>query len=722
MHHSRDNGTRSTFASAWPWLVGAVFSMGCQPGAPFPESARTPAAPSASSAVSSAAAGEPLASAASRRDDALASRSSPDVGVISDDAALADAGEIERRLLRDLSYLASDELGGRGPFTEGLEKAADYLAQQFSACGLQTRRFGHPPFQVFRSSVKLALGDDNRLRFLGPDSATIELQFQRDFTPLSLSGAGEFAGPLAFVGHGITCPELGIDDYAGLDVRGKLVIVLRHAPPSLPTAAGARKSHDAKLVEHTYLARKVENAAGHGAAGVLLVTDAAHLAKRERLDADDDRPDADRAIELDPLLAFQVEGKLESRAIPVVHLRRAALARLLAAAGQPSLEELELATSPAEAETEGRRSAVDALVLAGWNGVGKASIERRTFTLKNVLAELPGRGRLADETVIVGAHYDHLGNGGISSLAPWTKAIHNGADDNASGSTTLLEVARQVVRRRQSEHARRLLFVAFSAEEMGLVGSERFVAAPPVPLDDVVSMVNLDMVGRLRSDRLTVSGIGTAQEFSPMVQRLTAAHDFRAKLDPSGLGPSDHATFAARGIPVLHFFTGLHEDYHRPSDDVERINIAGMRRISQLVAETVLELAQSESRPTPTRAGLDGLLADVRVSAVRRREPPDRGAESSADAAASSVNNRARSWGVKLSDEPGGEVAVRAIVPGSAAQRAGLRVGDVLRRVGAQDVASVSQAQAAARTAGDATTVPLRIVRGGTELEVELAW
>jgi len=333
-----------------------------------------------------------------------------------------------------------------------------------------------------------------------------------------------------------------------------------------------------------------------------------------------------------------------------------------------------------------------------------------------VLGEIPGQGSLADETVIVGAHYDHLGNGGISSLAPWTKAIHNGADDNASGTTALLEVARQVVRRRDRDgDARRVLFVAFSAEEMGLIGSERFVASPPVPLDQVVAMVNLDMVGRLRADRLTVSGTGTAREFSAIVQRLASHHEFRAKLDPSGLGPSDHATFAVRGIPVLHFFTGLHEDYHRPSDDADRINVVGLRRISLMVADTIDELSKSESRPTPTREGLDGLLADVRISAVRPRST-DSTAKRRAD---SPPTTRPLDAGLTFQDTTGGGVTVRSVAPGSPAQRAGLRVGDVLKRVGEQDVSTSRQAHSAARTT-ESKPVSLRILRGCTELDFEL--
>lgn len=622
---------------------------------------------------------------------------------------------IETRIAADLQYLASDELGGRGPFTEGLEKAADYLARQFRGSGLETRRFGESPFQVFRSNVRIALGDNNRLEFRNARGAIGRLEHQRDFTPLSLSAAGSFDLPLAFAGHGITCPELALDDYAGLDVTGRMVIVLRHAPRGLPQLDVTQaKRQNGSLVEHTYVVKKVLNAIEHGASGLLLVTDAAHLPPA----MDDAGPT------IDPLLNFQVDGKLDRPAIPVLHCRREPIDVLLAAHGHPPLAVLERQLDErqeAAREANAEAPASPSIALDGCRAAGDVSIERRTLSLKNVLGELPGRGALADETVIVGAHYDHLGNGGAASLAPWTKAIHNGADDNASGTAALLEVARQVAARRNPEHARRVLFVAFSAEEMGLIGSERFVAAPPVPLREVVAMVNLDMVGRLRNERLMVSGTGTAKEFTPLVARLAAEHRFRAKLDPSGYGPSDHATFAARGIPVLHFFTGLHEDYHRPSDDFERINVPGLRRIVGLVVDAVLDITHADQRPTATGGGLDDLLADVTP-----RRPPSRNRPaaptSPSETTPGEQDPKSRGLGIAVVDRPTGSVAIRRVTPGSVAERAGLRAGDIVRRVGASDVSSSAELIEAVKGHVSPAIETLRIERGSTQLEIDVEW
>jgi hypothetical protein len=396
----------------------------------------------------------------------------------------------------------------------------------------------------------------------------------------------------------------------------------------------------------------------------------------------------------------------------------------------------------------GERKLPAAFVLTGARAAGEVTIERRTLTLKNVLGEIPGRGRLADETVIVGAHYDHLGMGGASSLAPWTKAIHNGADDNASGtagtdrgrstgrgpewSTDCMPVA--------------YLFVAFSAEEMGLIGSERFVASPPVLAEFGGRHAQ---PGHGRADCATtdclVSGTGTAAEFSTLVKRLgPPSRGSSTKLDPSGYGPSDHATFASRGIPVLHFFTGLHQDYHRPSDDFDRINVRGLHRIVEMVARATIEIAESETRPTPTGGGLDDLLADLiprRANGNARQSPADAASAarkplSTGDTSpaspptASSADQPVRiagrdvrpGLGIEIENRTEGVVVIKRVFSDSVAERAGLRVGDEVRRIGLEDVRSVAEMLRAVKKHSAGSTEQVVIQRGQTRLEFELTW
>lgn len=234
-------------------------------------------------------------------------------------------------------------------------------------------------------------------------------------------------------------------------------------------------------------------------------------------------------------------------------------------------------------------------------GLAVMSTETRPILsqARNVVALLPGwdPGR-ADEVVVVGAHYDHLGMGGASSLAPGQVAIHNGADDNASGTAALIEVARTLVE--ATTPARPVLFIAFSGEERGLLGSRHYVREPTVSLDDAVAMLNIDMVGRLRENQLTAFGVATAPGWKGILQAANASLDepFTLTLAPDGYGPSDHSSFHRVGIPVLHFFTNRHSEYHRPEDDVETINGPGLKRVVDLVGIVTAELAGPGSSST----------------------------------------------------------------------------------------------------------------------------
>jgi Zn-dependent M28 family amino/carboxypeptidase len=216
---------------------------------------------------------------------------------------------------------------------------------------------------------------------------------------------------------------------------------------------------------------------------------------------------------------------------------------------------------------------------------------------KNVLALLEGDGPRADETLIIGAHYDHVGMGGAGSLAPWTRAIHNGADDNASGVVSLLEIARQLAAQPQPPK-RRIVFIAFTAEEIGLLGSQHYVRDPRYPLSQTVAMLNLDMVGRLGDQALTVQGLDTAAEFDEWFEAIATKNELSFSRKRGGNGPSDHATFYGQKIPVMHFFSGLHRDYHRPTDDVDKIDLVGMRRISDVVIDMAIKIANADERPT----------------------------------------------------------------------------------------------------------------------------
>lgn len=309
---------------------------------------------------------------------------------------------------------------------------------------------------------------------------------------------------------------------------------------------------------------------------------------------------------------------------------------------------------------------------------------------KNVMGLLPGRDPvLRNETVIVGAHYDHLGLGGFGSLDPdSTGKVHNGADDNASGAAMLLRIAERLA---QSPPGRTVLFIAFSGEELGLLGSAHYVKQPIYPLSGTLAMINLDMVGRLRDNRLIVYGARTAKEFPALLDSLNwhAAFDLKAQGD--GYGPSDQSSFYAAGKPVLHLFTDLHEDYHRTTDDWEKINVEGFERVTDFTVGIITALANRPTRLTPVEVA---------------PEPPP-----STTAAATPGYGAYLGTIPDMTENPGGVrlVGVRA---GSPAERAGLRGDDVITRIGGMDVPDLQAMTNALRSHKPGDTVDIVIRRG----------
>jgi Zn-dependent M28 family amino/carboxypeptidase len=318
--------------------------------------------------------------------------------------------------------------------------------------------------------------------------------------------------------------------------------------------------------------------------------------------------------------------------------------------------------------------------VAAHTGIGGAAV-------KNVVGVLPGRGSLAGQVIVVGAHYDHLGLGGPNALDPdSTGIVHNGADDNASGTAAMMEVAR-LLRGRLRGDRRTIVFVAFTAEEEGVIGSTYYVRHPVFPMDSTVTMLNFDMVGRLRNDRLLAMGAETAPEFTPLLDSLNGAYHFDLQASGDGWGPSDQSSFYAAKVPVIQLFTDLHSDYHRTTDDYATINTEGEARIASYAADLAVELATRPTRPTYT--------------SIPRPEPPRGGT---------------RPWlGTvpDMSGSPGG-VRITGVTAGSPAAEAGLQGGDVLIKLGEFDIANLNDLQNAlvSHKAGDVVQV---VVHRGDE-------
>lgn len=591
-------------------------------------------------------------------------------------AVAFDAESVESRLRHDVEYLASDDLRGRATGSKGADQAADYIADQFAAAGLKTDLLGKP-FQELRLGSRRALGPGNRVELLGAAGKVDAIKPGGDYTPLAWSRSGTFDLPLVFVGYGITAPDKGYDDYAGLDVAGKAVIVLRHEPQ-----AGDAKSPfaGAKNSDHAFVQTKIANAVRHQAAAVIFCTDR-HTVAAQRETQKGLEPGA---ADPDPLLNFQLRGAAPGKPLVLLHCRRAVVDAMLRDAGGPSLDNIEQGIDrtlkPASRELPDRRIR------------GEVVIRDEGVMLRNVVGVLEGSGDKAEETIVIGAHYDHLGLGGFGSLGG-SGQIHNGADDNASGTAVLMEVARQLGRK---QLGRRVLFIAFSGEEIGLVGSELYTEQPVVPLKQTVAMINLDMVGRMRGDHLFIHGPETADEFNRLVARLTEKYGLRVHKSLADFAPSDHASFSDRGIPVLHFFTGLHNDYHTPRDDADRLNYPGMRKITDFVTDTVREIAAADKRPTPAKnLGYSGLF-DL-------PEAP-----------------RQTFLGIQAAENKDAEgFKVGGVFKRSPAEKAGLRAGDVVIEINGAAVKKNADLMDSIHGKKPGDRVKLLILRDGVRMEVE---
>ncbi|MCA9178357.1 MAG: M28 family peptidase [Planctomycetales bacterium] len=577
---------------------------------------------------------------------------------------LAAEAKVLARLTTDATFLSSDALQGRGIRTPGIDLAADYIAAQFKLAGLRTELYDGTPFQKFSYGIETVL-DRQHLEF--PGAAQLA---DGDFQAIRRSQTGPFELPVAFAGFGIQAPASNYDDYAGFDPAGKALIVLRHEPrwgrddSRLPRDRG-----EGRPSTHALIATKVDLAMKLGAKAILFCNDG--QTKTEQADQE--------------LLKFNSRSGTADQ-IPVFHCRRQIVSKLLQDSTGKSLDELERQINDS---WQAASADLPRIVVKG-----ELAIQRRGRQLKNVIGVLDGVGPNKEETVVIGAHYDHLGMGGAGSLAGWTVQIHNGADDNASGTAAMLEVARQIAGR--GPLRRRVVFIGFSAEESGLIGSDRYVRSPLIPIKDTVAMLNLDMVGRLR-ESMEVHGTKTAKEFDSLLSQFAPKYLLRIQRHGDGYGPSDHASFFEHGVPVLHFFTGLHKDYHRPSDDADKLNMEGMRRITLLTTDIAMAIVQADKAPQ-RGSGMGDLLELSGIDSTPRR---------------------GTKLGVRVRDVEGKPQFIQ-VLERTPAHQAGMRSGDVIVSANGQDIRDSRQFLDLVRgsAAGSKLTVVIR--RGSAELEMQV--
>lgn len=627
--------------------------------------------------------------------------------------------ELNQRMLDAIKYLASDELEGRGVDTRGINLAAEYIAKEFKAAGLNVQSVDEGAFQKFTINTGSKLGPENELQLTGPDNKTIPLVYDKDFRSCSFGGSGKFDAELVFCGYGIDAKDVKYSDYAGVDVKDKVVIIMRRTPQQGDKNSPFAGAHG--ISRYAALRYKVSTAFGKGAKAILFVNDnySTRENKKEAQELEQDaieelitstenwekakdgkQAEADRELKkalhevqqsrkrlkdghFDVLMKFGYAGGGEGRSIPIAHITIEKCNQLLKDAGKPTLQELER-NIDADLKPE-------SFAIPDWKAKGEISVEQIRTEIKNVIGVLEGKGPFADETIVIGAHYDHVGYGGEGSLAPGSTDIHNGADDNASGTVALIELARKLSARK-TPLPRRVVFIAFTGEERGLIGSAHYVKNPTFDLKNTVAMLNMDMVGRLTNDKLTVFGTGTAPRWNKLIEETAKEYDLKLSLKPEGFGPSDHSSFYGKQIPVLHLFTGTHTDYHRPSDDWDKINIPGMNRIVGFLEEIAVATAENPKRPeyvkierpaTTMRSGNRPYFGSI----------PDFGGEG-----------------------PGYHISGAS--PGSPSDKAGLKAGDAIIKMGKTKIDGLDDFDLALRMYSPGEKVEVTVLRDGKRVKL----
>jgi hypothetical protein len=574
------------------------------------------------------------------------------------------SGNSLSRVTYDIEYLASDELGGRKPGTPEMKLSEDHIIKAYREAGLVDPTGTGKYFQTMEvGSSKRVAADSASLVLTSPKGTEIALTEGEQYSLLLGRRDFDVDTELAFVGYGISAEEeLNFDEYDGIDVEGKVVIMIRREPQQ----DMSESVFDGKdLTKWSYIATKAKAARRAGAVAILLVNDS--------LSAEEDD---------DELIDSDMFGQDNGR-VPFMHIKRNDLDKILAETPVVTAAGDKLKTVAAiEAQLDAELEPLSQ-TMKGWKVATKGKFEVGGVETSNIIGVIEGEGPNAHETIVVGAHYDHLGDGAYGSRARGDQRglIHNGADDNATGTAAVMELARRFAAR-DKKPGRRIVFICFTAEEMGLLGAYHYVQNPLFPLEDTVAMINFDMIGWLRDDELTLFGWNSSAQFDKMFDAANTDFNFNLQKPEAGFAGSDHLPFNEKKIPNTFIHTGLTDTYHTPDDDFATIDCEGAVKVIDFTEAFMDELVSAEKRPRYTYTGPFRL-------------------------------------GVNASPNDDGQLVIAMVARDSIAENAGLMEGDVIVKWGEDELGSRRDLRKVIRR-DKGSTIKLVVLREDKEQTIDL--
>lgn len=583
----------------------------------------------------------------------------------------AEAGPSQSALYRftaDVTFMADDKLQGRDTYSAGAEATAQYIIEDFKRYGIKSAVPDGSYRQPFEVDMGVTLDQANARLSVQGEGGGISLKLDEQFKPQMVGGDADLNGELVFVGYGISDPDNGFDEYADVDVENKVVVMLRRQPKfsseDSPYSTG-------EVTEHAYIRSKVSQAKQAGAIGIIFVNDL----------------QTNPEIENDQLPSYSIYGA-NDMGLPFVAVTQSIANQLFTnhpiKAGDTELDSLQKVS---DWINENEKP-----VSQGFPGLSaryKATFKPQTGWGYNICGVIEGEGPYADETIVIGGHYDHLGLGGFGSRTPDRYGeVHNGADDNATGTAAVMELARRFAQA-DTKPSRRLVFIAFSGEERGLLGSYHYVQEPIYPMESTVAMVNFDMIGWLRNDNLTIYGTGTSSAWESCLNQANTQLELDLNMIAAGFAGSDHLPFSQNGIPAIFIHTGLTPTYHTPEDDTDSLDLPNAVRVVDYSEAVVQEMLAVEEFP----------FTEAQARRPRRRPPY---------------------LGTQLDFENVTEegLTVTEVTESSPADEAGIEAGDVITKMDDQEIKSRDDVIEFLGSKEPADKVTVHVLRDGETKEI----